>query len=161
VVRNDEANGPAWFVDNVFLVDGPYEEIDALGTIDTKTEAVVDKRFADQVPPDIELDPEAQIHLVEYRSNYLRYHTLSKEPQVAVFSEIYYDKGWKVYIDGEEAPYYRADYILRAMNIPAGNHLVEWKFRAPHFATVEGMTLASSIVILLWLVVAIIKKRKE
>jgi hypothetical protein len=160
VVRNYEANGPAWFVENVFLVDGAFEEIDAIGTIDNKTEAVVDKRFADQVPTHADFDPTATIRLTDYRSNYLRYEIRSAAAQVAVFSEIYYNKGWTAYIDGEEAPYFRADYILRAMDVPAGDHVVEWKFRAPRFAAVEGVTLASSIVILLWLAFAIIYKRQ-
>jgi hypothetical protein len=156
VVQNYEANGAAWFVENVFLVDGAFEEIDALGTIDNKTEAVVDKRFADGVPSHTDFDPTATISLTDYRSNYLRYESHSAVQQVAVFSEIYYDKGWTAYIDGEETPYFRADYILRAMDIPSGDHVIEWKFRAPHFAAVEGVTLGASIIILLWLATAII-----
>ncbi len=96
----------------------------------------------------------------EYRPNYVKYDSSSTTEQLAVFSEIYYDKGWTAHIDGIETPYLRADYILRAMVVPAGEHTVEWRFRAPHFATVEGVTLAASIVILLWLIVAIIFKRK-
>ncbi|MDR0907346.1 MAG: YfhO family protein [Rikenellaceae bacterium] len=155
VVRNADANGAAWFLGGVFLVDGAHEEIDALGTIDNKTEAVVDARFEEMIPAEIETDPSATIALTDYRSNYLRYETHTAAAQVAVFSEIYYDKGWKAFIDGEEVPYFRADYILRAMEVPAGDHVIEWKFRAPHFATVEGVTLASSIAILLWLAAAI------
>ncbi len=91
----------------------------------------------------------------------LRYETLSTEERVAVFSEIYYDKGWKAYIDGEEVSYFRADYVLRAMVVPPGAHTIEWKFRAPRFALVEGITLACSIVILLWLAAAMVFRMKN
>lgn len=155
---NPEANGPAWFVDRVFIVDGPHEEIDAVGTIDNKKEAVVDKRFAEMIEAigQNSVDSAATIRMTDYRSNYLRYETSSTEEQAAVFSEIYYDKGWKAYIDGTEVPYFRADYILRGMIVPAGDHVVEWKFRAPRFAAVEGVTLACSIIILLWLIAVVV-----
>jgi hypothetical protein len=154
---NPDANGAAWFVDNTFIVDSPFEEIEAVGTIDNKHEAVVDKRFMDMadVAPNSIPDTLSTISLKEYRPNHLRYETYSEQEQVAVFSEIYYDKGWKAYIDGVETPYFRADYILRAMVVPAGEHTVEWKFRAPRFASVEGVTLACSILILLWLGAAV------
>ena len=84
---------------------------------------------------------------------------------MAVFSEIYYNKGWKAYLDGEEVPYYRANYILRAMTLPAGKHTVEWRFRAPSFEKVEAVTLCSSIVILASvvavLVAALLRRRKQ
>ena len=74
---------------------------------------------------------------------------------MAVFSEIFYNKGWRAYVDGVEAPYFRADYILRAMSLPEGEHVVEWKFRAPKWNAVEGITAAFSAVILLGLAVLI------
>jgi hypothetical protein len=166
---NPGANGAAWFVDNVFFVDGAAAELEALATIDNKREAVADERFEESAkttpplrgtPPQegnfplADYSDDAIIELIEYRPNYLRYESLSTEERVAVFSEIYYDKGWKAYIDGVEAPCFRADYILRAMVVPAGAHTIEWRFRAPRFALVEGITLACSIVILLWLAAA-------
>jgi hypothetical protein len=159
---NPEANGAAWFVESTFVVDGAFEEIEALGTIDNKREAVVDKRFMDmaEVAPGNIPDSLATINLTEYRPNYLKYETSATQEQVAVFSEIYYDKGWKAYLDGVETPYFRADYLLRAMVVPAGEHIVEWRFRAPRFAAVEGVTLACSIIILLWLVIAIFSTRQ-
>ncbi len=161
---NPDANGPAWFVDQVFLVNSAKEELDAIGTIDNKHEAVVDRRFTgiDKMYPaaltdmPFTADSAATIRMTDYRSNYLRYETSSTEEQPAVFSEIYYDKGWKAYIDGVEVPYFRADYILRGLVIPAGDHVVEWKFRAPRFAAVEGVTLACSLAILLWLAAAVV-----
>lgn len=159
---NPDANGAAWFVDRVFLVDGPNEEIDAVGTIDNKHEAIVDKRFAElAVIAPSEPDSAATIRLTDYRSNYLRYETSSAVPQIAVFSEIFYDHGWRAFIDGHETPYFRANYILRAMEVPEGEHVVEWKFRAPGFAAVEAVTLTASILILLWLAAAVWEQRKK
>lgn len=167
---NPDANGAAWFVEHVFLVDSTQEEIDAIGTIDNKREAVVDRRFTGidkRYPAALSMDPPqhadstAVIRMTAYRSNYLRYETHSAMSQTAVFSEIYYNKGWTAFIDGEETPYFRADYILRGMSIPAGDHVVEWKFRAPRFATVEGITLTCSIIILLWLAAAVIIEQRK
>ena len=169
VQMNPEANGPAWFVDRIFFVNFAQEELDAIGTIDLKREAVVDRRFTgiDKMYPEaltgmpFTADSAATISMTDYRSNYLRYETSSTEEQPAVFSEIYYDKGWKAFIDGVEVPYFRADYILRGMVVPAGDHVVEWKFRAPRFAAVEGVTLTCSIIILLWLAAAVVLEQRK
>ena len=102
---NPGANGAAWFVDSVRLVDGPDAEIAALGGLDTKTVAVVDKLFAslvENVAP--AADSAARIAMTEYRVNLQRYEYTAAAPGVAVFSEIYYPKGWTAYLDGVEAP---------------------------------------------------------
>jgi hypothetical protein len=164
VMVNPDANGAAWFVDNLFFVKGAAAELEALATVDLRREAVVDERFGDIIDistPGITTDSLAAVNIVEYRPNYLKYETLAATEQVAVFSEMYYDKGWTAYVDGEEAPYFRADYLLRAMVVPAGTHTIEWRFRAPRFAAVEGVTLAASIAILLWLAVAILFDRRK
>lgn len=158
--------GAAWFVDRIYLTESPRDEIDALAEIDPHSEAVVDARWAADVEDvDLSEDFAAKIDLVEYRPNYLRYEYEASGTGVAVFSEIYYNKGWKAYIDGEEAPYYRADYILRAMTLPAGKHTVEWRFRAPSFGKVEAVTLCSSIAILAAvvaaLIAAVVRRRKQ
>ena len=72
-----------------------------------------------------------------------------------MFSEIFYDQGWKAYVDGEESPYFRADYVLRAMTLPAGTHAVERRIRAPGWTAVEGVTLAASLASLLGAVAAL------
>ena len=89
------------------------------------------------------------IRLTEYRPNYLKYEYASAAPATAVFSEIFYDKGWTAWVDGVETPYFRADYLLRALELPAGDHTVEWRFRAPHWGAVEGVTGLCSAAILL------------
>jgi len=155
-------------VDSVEWVDGAAAELDALGTVDLRHTAVVDRRFepqvggiaADSVTAESAADTLStdDIVLVEYRPNYLKYNSYTERDRVAVFSEIYYDKGWRAFLDGEEVPYLRADYILRAMTVPAGAHTIEWRFRAPRFAQVEGVTLASSVLVLVWLAAAVAAK---
>ncbi|MBO5875536.1 MAG: YfhO family protein [Alistipes sp.] len=155
VLRRESANGAAWFVEGMRYVNSPREEIDALGVTDLKRVAVVD--FAQK--PDIgayaPIDFEGEIHLTEYAPNRLKYHYTASEEAVAVFSEIFYNKGWRAYVDGVEAPYFRADYLLRAMRLPAGEHDVEWRFRAPQWSVVEGVTAAFSAVILFGVVALI------
>ena len=139
------ANGAAWFVDRLVAGETPQQEIDLLGTTDLKTTAVVnprDKAFAGEWQAGSTGADTAlvrSIALTEYRPNRLKYEYTAPEEAVAVFSEIFYDHGWTAYVDGEEMPYFRADYVLRAMKLPAGKHTVEWRFRAP------GWTAALSV----------------
>ena len=161
---NPDANGAAWFVAEVIPSDTPNEEIDALNRIDTKRQAVADRRFTDRLPVTGTADTAASSRLTDYRVSRLTYEDDSATEGIAVFSEIYYDKGWKAYVDGTEAPYFRADYVLRAMTLPAGTHTVEWRFRAPGWTAVEGVTLAASLAILLGAVAALVycfRKRTE
>lgn len=166
VQLNPDASGAAWFVSEVVAVDGADAEIERLGEIDTKTTAVIDKRFEAAlggVTP--AADSTAVITMTEYRANLQRYEYTAAVPGVAVFSEIYYPKGWTAYLDGEEAPYFRANYVLRAMALPEGTHTVEFKFRAPNYRTLSAITLVSSILILASvagaLVVVVLRKRKS
>ena len=99
---------------------------------------------------------EGEIRLEEYRPNYLRYEYTATAPGTAIFSEIYYKDGWTAYIDGIETPYFRADYLLRGMELPAGTHTVEWRFRAPGWNVAEGVTLASSLAILAGIIATVI-----
>ena len=148
---NPDANGAAWFVEAIEWVDKPDVEIEMLGLMDNKSVAVADSRFRDMVSGPM---GGGEITLTEYYPNRLVYDYTSAEGGVAVFSEIYYNKGWTAYIDGEEAPYFRADYVLRAMELPAGSHTVEFRFRAPHYPLIAGITLTFSWVIVAGIVVA-------
>lgn len=126
-VFNPYAYGNAWFVDNVEYVDNANEEIDALHDINPRRTAVVDKRFAGQVKVSSAADSSDTVFLKEYQPNALKYEVNSKNGGVVVFSEIYYP-GWISTVDGAEVEHGRADYILRAMNVPAGKHVVEFRF---------------------------------
>ncbi len=144
------AFGAAWFVEKTACASSAEEEITLLGEVDLRTTAVVGEEMCD-----VETGA-GDIRLTEYRPNRLVYEYDAPEGGVAVFSEIFYDKGWKAYVDGREMPYFRADYVLRAMSLPAGRHTVEWKFRAPAWGLVEGVTLAGSVVILLGALAALV-----
>lgn len=142
-VANANANGNAWFVSDVKFVNTPNEEIDAIGLIDSKKTAVVansDKNYFNgkQIVP----DSTAHIDLKKYQPNELEYSSVSKTPQLAVFSEIYYPKGWKMFIDGKEVPYIKADYLLRAVHVPAGNHTLKMVFEPEVIKTGKMISMA-------------------
>ncbi|MCC3216229.1 YfhO family protein [Chryseobacterium sp. X308] len=129
VVPNPKANGNAWFVSDLKFVDTPNQEIKAIGTIDNKKTAVIassDKSYFDNKP--VQADSTAFINLTKYQPNELEFKSQSKTPQLAVFSEVYYPHGWKVLVDEKEVPYIKADYLLRAVHVPAGNHHIRMVF---------------------------------
>ena len=126
---NPNANGNAWFVSDIQFVKTPNEEIKAVGEIDSKKTAVVsveDQKYFEG--KNLQSDSTAVIELKNYQPNQLEFKTQSKTPQLAVFSEIYYPKGWKILLDGKEVPYIKANYLLRAVLVPAGNHEVRMVF---------------------------------
>ncbi len=149
--RRTTAYGPAWFVDTLLAAPGPQREIELLGEVDLRRTAIVgarDRAIAGTTAPPADTAAQRSIALAEYRPNYLKYEYESPSEAVAVFSEIFSEKGWTAYVDGTPAPFFRADYVLRGMRLPAGRHTVEWRFRAPGWTTVEGVTLAASLLIL-------------
>ncbi len=155
-VLNRFAFGNAWFVNDYKIVNNADEEIAALGKTDLKAVAVVDKRFKNQIEgKKFPIDASATIKLKSYAPNHLVYEFSSKTNQLVVFSEIYYDKGWNAYIDGKKSPYFRADYVLRAMEIPAGKHTVEFKFEPKVWSIGEKISLVSSILLLLAVALAV------
>lgn len=126
---NPNANGNAWFVSDIKFVNSPNEEIKTIGEIDTKKTAVVsndDKAYFNG--KQIVADSTAFLKLTKYKADELEFEAQTKTPQLAVFSEIYYPKGWKMLVDEKEVPYIKADYLLRAVHIPAGNHKVRMVF---------------------------------
>jgi len=147
---NMQAMGNAWFVNNAHMVNNADEEIDALTNFVPAETAIYDKRFENQVSGHlISKDSTATIALTDYKPNHLTYKSKTSKEQLAVFSEIYYDKGWNAYIDGKKAPYFRADYVLRAMIVPAGTHVIEFKFEPQVYKTGEKISLASSLLLVL------------
>lgn len=164
--RNVAALGNAWFVKNIKLVENADSEITALTNFKPQEIAIIDKRFAKVVSnlPQT-FDSTSTIKLTSYKPNHLIYKSESKTEQLAVFSEIYYNKGWDAYIDGKPANYVRANYVLRAMKVPAGSHTIEYKFEPKGFFIGEKISLISSSLILLIFVGAfgfeIFKKKTE
>ncbi len=146
--RNPFANGNAWFVKNYLLVENADAELDSLTNFKSKETAVVDKRFADQLKGfTADGDSMAKITEISYVPNKLVYTSDAAKAQLAVFSEIYYDKGWNAYVDGKLTPYFRCDYVLRGLIIPAGKHNIEFKFEPEIVKTGENVALYSSILL--------------
>lgn len=145
---NPNANGNAWFVNNMVLVDNADAEIDSLTNFNSKQTCFIDKRFNDQLGGfKIAYDTTATIKLTKYQPNKLVYESNAAAPQLAVFSEIYYDKGWNAYLDGQLVPHFRCNYVLRGMQIPAGKHTIEYRFEPQAVAKGESITLVSSILL--------------
>lgn len=146
---NPYANGNAWFVNNVRIAADANEEMKLVGEINTKHEMVVDKAFASMVLPKTTPDSTSRIALKSYHPNHLVYDFESKTDQMAVFSEIFYDKGWNAYINGEKRNYVRANYLLRAMPLKAGKYEVEFKFEPVSYSLGNTIALISSIILVL------------
>ncbi|CAM1345713.1 YfhO family protein [Tenacibaculum amylolyticum] len=127
VKENTGANGNVWYVEQLKSVDSANEEIKELDSLHTKTTAIIRKGVFDGSKTYAK-DSTATIALRKYDTNYLVYDSNAIKEQFAVFSEIYYKDGWNAYIDGELKPYYQVDYVLRGMPIPAGKHVIEFKF---------------------------------
>ncbi len=150
---NPSAFGNAWMVNNYKLVKNADEEIAALDNTDLKQTAVVDKRFAEQLQgKEFKVDASASIKLTSYAPNHLVYEFNAHSEQLVVFSEIYYDKGWKAFIDGEETPHLRADYVLRAMVVPAGKHQIDFRFEPRVWVVGEKVSFVSSLLLILLVV---------
>lgn len=165
VVPNPYANGNGWFVAKVQFAATPDEEIRQIGEIDNKNTAVIaksdQKYFAGKT---LAPDPTAIINLTTYQPNEIELKTQSKTPQLAVFSEVYYPYGWKMMLDGKEVPYIKANYLLRAVHVPAGNHTIKMIFepevieKGKLFSMLSfGLFLLLSAGGLFWM----IKKRKS
>ncbi|UBM61665.1 YfhO family protein [Candidatus Sulfidibacterium hydrothermale] len=161
-ILNTYAFGNAWPVQSVKMVKNADEAIAALGKTDLHSEVVVVKQFAGLLQQkQFPLDASAQIKLVSYAPNHLVYDFQSKAPQLVVFSEIYYPKGWKAFIDGKESPYFRADYLLRAMVVPAGHHQIVFTFSPKAWKVGETISLIASLVLLLLLAVYLFYTAKK
>ena len=150
---NPYALGNAWFVDKVEYVGNANEEIEALRTIDLARTVVVDKRFADCVKPSA-ADSLNAITLKAYKPNALTYEVNTVKGGTVVFSEIYYP-GWRSYVDGKEVEHGRADYVLRAMNVPAGKHTVEFVFDPQSLHVTEGIAFTALALLAVGVLLAI------
>ena len=165
---NTSAFGNAWMVSNYKLVKNADEEIAALGKNDLTQTAIVDERFSEQLEGKVfKSDRAATISLSSYAPNHLVYQFDSHAEQLVVFSEIYYNKGWKAFIDGEEVPYFRTNYVLRALIVPGGKHNIEFKFEPRVWAVGETISFIASLLLILlllgwivWEIKAVLKDKK-
>ncbi len=150
VQPNPGAAGNAWFVDSIIMVNTPNEEIAALDSFIATSQAIVHQEFKDYLKG---LNPQKNgtIRLLDYKPNHLTYESDASSEQLAVFSEIWYgpNKGWQAYLDGQPVDHIRANYVLRAMLVPAGKHKIEFRFDPPAFRRGKTVSLIASSIILL------------
>jgi hypothetical protein len=157
-IPNDDALGNAWFVNSYKIVPDADAELAALTDLNPKQVCVIDKRFSDQLNGlIITPDSSAAITLKTYSPNDLVYQSSDKNEGVAVFSEIYYSDGWKAFVDGKEKPYFRCNYVLRGMVVPAGEHKIEFKFEPSDYYTGETVSLCSSVLLIIIALGALVK----
>lgn len=149
-IQNRYALGNAWFVEDYKMVKNADEEIAALNDINPREIAVIDNSFSDILKNRaFEPDQNASIKLTSYAPDKLVYKSKSATEQLAVFSEIYYSKGWKVNIDGQEAKHFRANYVLRSMIVPSGEHTITFEFIPDTYYTGKMISTISSILLIL------------
>ena len=163
---NDFAYGTAWVANNILWVDTPNEEIDAITTTDVQRTAILNKEFEDKVGDYRFMDSIApQIEMVGYQPNRLTYSFKSalrqaQGPETAnylvVFSEIWTEKGWKMTVDGQEQPLLRADYLLRAAMVPAGEHEIVMEYAPKAYSVCNTIAFISSLLMIIGLIVALI-----
>lgn len=174
VLPNPEANGNAWFVKDIKWASTADEEIlslnaPALGdtampanTFDSKNTAVMRSTFKNDLANyQFGKDSAASIKLAKYGLNEISFTSSNSQNGVAVFADIYYPKGWKAYIDGKETPILKANYLLRALKVPAGQHSIVFKFHPQSFYTGDTIAIISSIILLIVVLVALYKVFRE
>ena len=162
-LANPAANGNAWFVEKIKFVNSANEEMKALDSLDNKNEVVIANKFKSlvSIPLNYTKDSLASIQLVSYKPNQLKYVSNNSNEGFAVFSEMYYQNGWKATIDGKEAEILNVNYVLRGLQIPAGKHTIEFKFEPEVIKTGSTIALMSSIGMLLLIGAGVYFERKK
>ena len=160
VQYNLEAFGNAWFVQNIDWVNNPNEEISAIGNIDLLQKAVIDTCWRTKVSEGLAMTQPASIRLTNYANpGNLFYESESTEDGLAVFSEVYY-KTWKAFIDGKEVPVLRANYILRAIEVPAGKHTIEFRCEDDLLLDTQIVSTIASCLVVLVIILLLVFRRK-
>jgi len=162
--QNPGAFGPCWLVKGIKFVNSPNAEMLALDSTNVRDTAILNDTFKAVVKQQPVYDSSASIKITERQNDKITYASSAATPQFAVFSEIYYNRGWDAYIDGKKADYVKANYLLRGMELPAGKHTVEFRFEPKSYYTGNTITFWCAILIYLTLIATIIlsfKKNKE
>ncbi|PWG82331.1 glycosyltransferase family protein [Pararcticibacter amylolyticus] len=163
IQNRSSACGNAWFVSNILYVKNAEEEMTGINSFDPHKEAIVDESFKSVIDTKKAgtPDPNAVIQLTNYHPDHLTYEYSCGKDMIAVFAEVWYDKGWNAYVDGEKIPHFRANYILRAAQLPGGNHKLEFKFEPTSYFAGEKISLAASILLIGGLGFAGFRERKR
>jgi len=158
-IQNNHALGSVWLVNKYKIVENADQEIAALKFIDPSREVVIDKKFERLISGEVlKNDSEAKIALTQKSLNKMIYHYQGNGNQLAVFSAIYYPKGWNAYIDGKITPHFQADYLLRSMLLKKGNYDIVFKFEPNSFVVGQKISVWSSILLLLLITGLVIKR---
>ena len=151
---NPGAFGSCWLVSDIHFVNNADQEMAALDSINVRDTAIVENIYKDKIPFTPVKDSSASISLIENLNDKISYRFKSKSNQFAVFSEIYYDKGWNAFIDGKPAPYCKVDYVLRGMAVPAGDHTIEFRFEPQSYIMGNRLSVWASLITYLLLIMA-------
>jgi hypothetical protein len=154
---NSGAFGSCWLVSNIHFVQNADQEMAALDSTNLRDTAIVETLYKEKILFMPVKDSSASIHLIENRLDTISYLFKSITNQFAVFSEIYYDKGWNAFIDGKEAPYCKVDYVLRGMSIPAGDHTIEFRFRPKSYYLGNTISIWATIFTFLLIILAVLQ----
>jgi hypothetical protein len=149
IIANPQAYGPAWFAKELIVVNNATEELKKTSEVNTREIAVIDNSKWKLNIQTIPRDSLAAIKIIENKPPYMKYESESASAGLAVFSEIYYPKGWHAFIDGKEVTILRANYVLRALEVPAGKHMIEFKFEPKPYTVGNNITMASGWILLL------------
>ncbi|HCN84907.1 MAG TPA: hypothetical protein DIT07_15010, partial [Sphingobacteriaceae bacterium] len=162
MVNRASAAGNAWFVQKVVYVKNADQEMASINSFNPKEVAFVDEKFKPMIDEKkVGYSPTGLIKLTSYRPDDLIYEYSADRDVIAVFAEIWYDKGWNAYVDGEKINHFRADYILRAAQLPGGNHKLEFKFEPASYYTGEKISLMASILLIAGIAFAIYTETKK
>lgn len=168
IIGNPQANGPAWFVKELIVVDNATEELKKTAEVNSREVAVVkspqtsfdSQQLAVNTGP-LTVDSLAIITLVDHKPPYMKYESQSSANGLVVFSEIYYPKGWHAFIDGTEVTILRANYILRALEVPAGKHTIEFRFEPKPYTVGNNITMASGWILLIVVLGSLVASLRE
>ncbi|HCL84284.1 MAG TPA: hypothetical protein DIC22_09925, partial [Chitinophagaceae bacterium] len=151
---NPGAFGSCWLVSAIHFVNNADQEMAALDSVNLRDTAVVENIYKDKIPFMPVRDSSAAVQLIENLNDKISYRFKSKTNQFVVFSEIYYDKGWNAFIDGNPAPYCKVDYVLRGMALPAGDHTIEFRFEPKSYVMGNRLSIWAAIITYLLLIAA-------
>jgi hypothetical protein len=154
-ILDSNAMGNAWFVDNLKFVPDANAEIMTLGEIDVKTTAVVDQRFSSVAKSGSGPGVGASVQLTNYASKKITYSSHADNEAAAIFSEVYYPAGWVCRIDGQEKPSFCANYVLRGVMVPAGDHTIEWSFEPASYIKGQTTILIGSVLLVLVILITL------
>lgn len=153
---NANAYGNVWLVKGIKYVETADQEMLGLDSTDLRDTLVVENKFKSFIKEKPVPDSLASVHLIQNLNDEINYEFKSSTPQVAVFSEVYYPHGWNAYIDGQKADYFKADYLLRAMYVPAGNHKIQFRFQPESYSIGNLITIISTLLVFLLVIISIV-----